>query len=229
MVNGEDVDRDIYALLPELEGDWTSTDKEAKNRLKTFEREILSFLQIFKLWIVQNTELYEAQIEKKENIEGEIYMEQRRMEENKRRHTDRSTAISIVQGIMPFLDRAIHLVEKGNEYVDENLLREYVEKIGAYNDVLGHWVKVRQGSVMLNVESFSLTPLLETLKKGHRSFESKNIDLNISDSDAVVKADRALTLFMMNTLLDNARKYTPEGGKVSLNVTPTGGLLGDCS
>lgn len=220
MVNGDDVDDEIYALLPELEGEWMATDNKSIRKMKTFEREIISFLQIFKGWIMQNTEYFETQIEKKENLEGEIYMEQRRMEENKRQHTDRSTAISIVQGIMPFLDRAIHQVEKGNEYVDENLLREYVEKINAYNEVLGHWVKVRQGSVTLSVENFSLAPLLETLQKGHRSFDSKNIALSISVQDVVVKADRALTLFMMNTLLDNARKYTPEGGKVALNVIP---------
>lgn len=221
MVNGEDVDDEIYSLLPGLEGDWTSSSNKSTRNLKTFEHEILSFLQIFKGWIAQNTELYETQVEKKENLEGEIYMEQRRMDDNKRQHTDRSTAISIAQGIMPFLDRAIHQVEKGNDYVDGALLREYVEKINAYNEVLGHWVKVKQGSVTLNVENFSLAPLLETLQKGHRSFDSKNIVLDILIQDVMVKADRALTLFMMNTLLDNARKYTPEGGKVGLTVVPT--------
>jgi hypothetical protein len=33
-----------------------------------------------------------------------------------------------------------------------------------------------------------------------------------------VKGDRALTLFMINTLCDNARKFTPSGGKVSISV-----------
>lgn len=32
----------------------------------------------------------------------------------------------------------------------------------------------------------------------------------------MVKADRALTLFMINTLAENARKYTPEGGTVKV-------------
>jgi len=217
MVNGEDVAEDVQSLLPHVEGDWTAADAKNKN-IKPYESEMLSLLQVFHYWIVQNTELYEIQTETKENIESEIYMEKRRMEENKRRHTDRATAISIVQGITPFLDRAIHQVEKGEGYVDRDLLREYVEKINAYNDVLGHWVKVRQGSVTLNIENFHLTPLLETLQKGHRTFDSKNISLHIDVVSATVKADKALTLFMMNTLLDNARKYTPEGGSVSLDV-----------
>ncbi len=217
MVNGEDVDEDIHALLPHVEGDWTSVDLKNCN-VKAYEREMLSLLQVFHSWIAQNTELYETQTEIKENIEGEIYMEQRRMDDNKRRHTDRATAISIVQGITPFLDRAIHQVEKGEAYVDRELLREYVEKINSYNEVLGHWVKVRQGSVTLNIENFTLAPLLETMQKGRRVFESKDITLQVEVVNAVVKADKALTLFMMNTLLDNARKYTPEGGTVQLSV-----------
>lgn len=217
MANGEDVDDDVHRLLPEVNGDWKDIHL-IYNNIKPFEHELLTMLQIFHGWISRNTGLYIQYVEKQENIEGEIYMEQRRMEENKRKHIDRATAISIVQGITPFLDRAIHQVEKGAEYVDVNLLREYIVKINDYNDVLGHWVKVRQGSVTLNVENFSLQPLLETMSKGSRVFESKNITLSVDKSEAVVKADKALTLFMMNTLLDNARKYTPEGGSVALNV-----------
>lgn len=216
MANDEDVSDDIRELLPQADG--KLTDLHLINNIKPFDRELISLLQVFHTWIERNKELYESQVEQKEHIEGEIYMEQRRMEENKRRHIDRATAISIVQGITPFLDRAIHQVEKGEEYVDRELLREYVLKINAYNDVLGHWVKVRQGTVTLNVENFSLSPLLDTLRKGHRTFDSKNISLHVDEADAIVKADKALTLFMMNTLLDNARKYTPEGGSVTLNV-----------
>ena len=34
----------------------------------------------------------------------------------------------------------------------------------------------------------------------------------------MVKADKALTFFMLNTLADNARKFTPEGGKVTIGA-----------
>ena len=40
----------------------------------------------------------------------------------------------------------------------------------------------------------------------------------------MVKADRALTLFMINTLAENARKYTPEGG-TSEDVCRTSGRM----
>lgn len=218
MVNGEDVESDIQTLFSHLGGDWK--DEAVQKKMNSFEHELYSLIQVMRKWIDQNTELYLSLTERRELVESDIYMAQRRMDENKRQHVERATAISIVQGITPFLDRAIHNVENYND-VDCALLREYVEKINAYNEVLGHWVKVRQGSVILNIENFPLTPLLDTLRKGHRSFDSKNIDLNIADSQAVVKADKALTLFMMNTLLDNARKYTPEGGSVTLTVDET--------
>jgi hypothetical protein len=38
--------------------------------------------------------------------------------------------------------------------------------------------------------------------------------LDVQDTDAVVKADRTLTLFMVNTIADNACKFTSEGGHV---------------
>lgn len=225
LADGDNVDDEVRELFPDIEGEWENYGevsaqgvKVNMKKIKPFDRELLTLIQVFNRWFVQNAEYYVSQKELQENVESEIYMHQRRMDENKRQHVERSTAISIVHGIMPFLDRAIHQVEKGDEYVDYELLREYVEKINAYNDVLGHWVKVRQGSVTLNVENFVLAPLLDTLRKGHRSFDNKQITLSIVQSDDVVKADKALTLFMMNTLLDNARKYTPEGGNVALTV-----------
>ena len=42
----------------------------------------------------------------------------------------------------------------------------------------------------------------------------KGIRLVVKPTDAVLKADRALTLFMINTIADNARKFTPAGGEV---------------
>ena len=45
------------------------------------------------------------------------------------------------------------------------------------------------------------------IAKGRRSFELKKQTLTVGETTACVKADKALTLFMMNTLVENARKY----------------------
>lgn len=73
---------------------------------------------------------------------------------------------------------------------------------------------MKQGTLSLNIEAFELNELFELLRKGSRAFEMKQLDLEVQPTDACVKADRALTLFMINTLAENARKYTPKGGKV---------------
>jgi cell division protein FtsL len=49
----------------------------------------------------------------------------------------------------------------------------------------------------------------------------KGVELNVETTDAVVKADRVLTLFMLNTLADNARKFTDCEGRVDVSATQT--------
>jgi hypothetical protein len=49
----------------------------------------------------------------------------------------------------------------------------------------------------------------------------KGVDLQVEPVDATVKADRVLTLFMLNTLADNARKFTERGGCVSVSANVT--------
>lgn len=75
---------------------------------------------------------------------------------------------------------------------------------------------MKQGTLSLSIEVFELNELFELLRKGSRAFEMKQLDLEVEPTDACVKADRALTLFMINTLAENARKYTPKGGKVRI-------------
>ena len=136
--------------------------------------------------------------------------------------------------ITPFLDRAINELNKLNTTQETEEVRteriaylsELIDRINLYNEVLAHWIKVRQGMVNLNIENFELQPLLDTLSKNRNSFTNKGLTLHVAETDAVVKADRALTLFMMNTLLDNARKYTPEGGEVGIDVESTDEYVG---
>ena len=68
----------------------------------------------------------------------------------------------------------------------------------------------------LHIESFPLSSLFEVVKKAQPLYSSEGISLDVQPTDAVVKADKALTLFMINTLMDNARKFTPKGGSVSV-------------
>ena len=221
-------DADVEKLFPQVKGkDWTQVSIQS---MKGLDRELFHVLLVFYDWMKQKGLLYIHFAEQERQLESETYHFEKRLEENKRLYIEKLTSMSIVNGITPFLDRALHEVNKlktdkslSAEQVRERFgyLSELIDKINYYNDVLGHWVKIRQGVVTLNVENFALQPLFDTLKKGARTFDAKGVTLVVNDTESVVKADKSLTLFMMNTLLDNARKYTPQGGKVELSAEET--------
>ena len=124
--------------------------------------------------------------------------------------------ISLVNSITPFIDRIIYAVNKGG---DEDYIRELTDQINDYNDILTHWIQLRQGELNLKIETFPLQPLFDIVGKGRKSFEIRGITLDVEPTALQVKADRVLTLFMLNTLADNARKFTPRQGQVAISAT----------
>ena len=60
------------------------------------------------------------------------------------------------------------------QYIDE-----LVTTINEYNDILALWIKMKQGTLSLNIETFDLNELFELLGKGRRAFEMKNQKLEI--------------------------------------------------
>lgn len=224
----ECVDEDVKQLFPQYaDEDWSSADATT---LSGLDRELLRILQVFFQWIEKTGSQYVRSVEEQQKLESETYVLSKRFEENKRLYIEKLASMSIVDGITPFLDRALHEVSKlknGKCATDVDIancltyLSELIDKINDYNNVLGHWVKIRKGMVTLNVENFALQPLFETMKRGAKSFDIKGVSLKVNDTNGVVKADKSLTIFMMNTLLDNARKYTPQGGSVTLSAEET--------
>ena len=97
-------------------------------------------------------------------------------------------------------------------------LDELLQQINSSNAMLTEWIQLRQGKLSVRVESFPLQPLFDLVAKGQPEFRMKAIRLSVDPTGAWVKADRVLTLFMVNTLMDNARKYTDEGGTVRVSA-----------
>ena len=165
-------------------------------------------------WLQQNGGSISQIQDEMEYADDERRAAEMKIEENKRSYIDKATSVSIANGIIPFLDRAIWEIEHDKDNIV--YISELIDKINDYNDILGHWVKIKQGSVSLHIESFPLSSLFEVVKKAQPLYSSEGISLDVQPTDAVVKADKALTLFMINTLMDNARKFTPKGGSVSV-------------
>ena len=97
-------------------------------------------------------------------------------------------------------------------------ISELTAKINQYNEVLTRWIQMRQGTLNLRITSFALQPLFDIVQKGKMNFDMKGVELVVEPTEAVVKADRTLTLFMINTMADNARKFTPQGGRVMVSA-----------
>lgn len=100
-------------------------------------------------------------------------------------------------------------------------IMQLLDSIDASNRQLTHWIQLKQGDFQLRVESFCLAQLFEMLKQNSMTFRLHGIELDVKSTDSVVKADRVLTLFMLNTMVENARRYTPSGGVVSVSSVDT--------
>ena len=163
-----------------------------------------------------------------QETEKRVYLHQQRIEAGKRDNVLRKATFSMVTGMMPYIDRMAHEVERLQQpEVWDNLemrarkleyIGELTGEINNLNEVLAHWVKTTQGMVNLHIESFPLNEVLEVIGRSSATFAMKGITLEVQPTDAIVKADRALTFFMLNTLADNARKFSPEGGHVTIEA-----------
>ena len=190
------------------------------------EQGLVGLLLPYLAWTVENGLNLVSLDDARKRLEKEQYVHCQHLAENKCQNVVKKACLGIVTGILPFIDRVaneIRKLRKGtagrNEEVEKGKLdyiRELTDKINEYNDILALWIKMRQGTLSLKIENFALQELFAMVAKGRRSFEMKHQQLSVEDTSAVVKADKALTLFMINTLAENARKYTQEEGHVSL-------------
>ena len=203
------------------------------HRLSRDEKALVHVLEPYIIWAADNEQMVEALSDERMQLEKQRYIYEQHIAGNKRQNLIKKACMAIVNGINPYIDRILNEVHKLTEkgYIDDEKIKkekyqyidELVTTINEYNDILALWIKMKQGTLSLNIETFSLDELFELLGKGRRAFEMKKQTLEIEPTTVMVKADRALTLFMINTLAENARKYTPEGGivKVYAHTTDT--------
>ncbi len=231
-----DFNRNIYIDLQEQ----TRQDRELEARAAMYDEVatqlnwmmgavvIAILLLLFLLWMFNRMSKREKQNSEYDNLleqkAEEIAEAQLRVERNERRHLEQRAKVSMVVSITPLIDRIIHEIKyldapDNQEHLD--YIRELTDQINTQNDILTHWIQLRQGELSLHIESFPIQPLFDILGRSKTSFQMKGIELEVESTDAVVKADRVLTLFMLNTLADNARKFTEQGGRVNIYAQET--------
>lgn len=197
-------------------------------RRKIQSKPLSSLLEPLEQWKQRNAQYINDINERKEELDEEISIARLHLDDNKKRNLEQRAKVSLVNSITPFIDRMIHEVDKlaeddestPDEVKQERYeyISELTDKINQYNTILTNWIQMRQGTLNLRIVSFPLQPLFDIVAKGKMSFLMKKIELDVQPTAAKVKADRTLTLFMINTIADNARKFTPAGGKVTVSA-----------
>ena len=229
-----DYNRNLYLDLQET----TRQDRQLEARASQYEKTAVQLnlmlgavviaivLLLFSLWLFNHMNRKHASEDIPDDLfekrREELAVQRLRVENAERLNLEQRAKISLVNSVTPFIDRIIHETnrlqgEKNKERLD--YVRELTDQINAYNDVLTYWIQLRQGDLSLHIESFRLQTLFDLLSKGRTSFQMKGVDLRVEPTEAVVKADKVLTLFMLNTIADNARKFTPRDGSVTVSAS----------
>ncbi len=154
------------------------------------------------------------------------------LNEYKRENMLKRVSVSIVNGMRPYMDRLVNELrylarEKEGVSAERRLqyAAELIEKLKDCNVILERWIKMRRGALNLQIERFSVREVFDIIEKGVPFYAARGIALDVKRSDAVVCADRALTLFMVNTLVDNAGKFTPSGGSIVVDAQEGDGFV----
>ena len=188
-------------------------------------------LLLFLLWLfnwLNQREKQDSQLDDLlEQKADELHMCRLSVETSERRHLEQRAKVSLVNSITPLIDRILHVVSRLETPTGQTssasqdrieYIRELTDEINEQNDLLTQWIQLRQGELSLHIESFPLQPLFDIVSHGKASFGMKGLTLDVQPTEATVKADRVLTLFMLNTLADNARKFTDKGGAVTISA-----------
>lgn len=191
---------------------------------KSENKIVQDVLHAFTLWSQSTAEKLKDLDEKYQMICDEKYLSERNIMQQRRKNMGKRAKVNLIYSVFPLIDRLLNEIQKFRKegYTASQRLEyalELTDRINLYNEILAQWIILNRGELSLHIETFALQDLLTVLKKNHYSFQRKGITLNVPDTDLWVKADKALTLFMMNTLMDNARKFTDRGGNVSVEVS----------
>ena len=230
-----DYNRNIYIDLQEQ----TRQDRELEARAAMLDEAVSQLnwmilavflaivLLVFLLWLFNHLHrqrkedhLLDDLLEQKTE---EVAAARLQVEKNERYHLEQRAKVSLAMSILPLIDRILHevnrIAKQGGEAENADRLdyiRELTDKINEQNDLLTQWIQLRQGALSLHIESFPLQPLFDIVSRSKTAFKMKGIHFDVIPTEAAVKADRVLTLFMLNTLADNARKFTPQNGQVNI-------------
>ena len=185
-----------------------------------------SLLAPLKQWEKSCREKEDEYLARYEEMQEQISIARQKVVDAKKRNIEQQAKVSLAVNIIPLINRMRHdvnilLTKSENEETRREryqYITEISDKIGTYNGILTRWIQLNPGTLSLHIESFKLQDVFDMVKRGTSNYTLKNIDFQINSTQTTVKADKTLTLFMINTMAENARKFTPEGGKIVIGA-----------
>lgn len=205
----------------------------ARHSLSKDQKMMLNVISCFMSWAFSQGKQMVILGEKYTSIREERAVLERTIFENKKENEVRRACVSLVNNVTPLIDRMLHELSRLNTTDESKLLRaqrfEYIgelaDKINDYNNLLTRWIQIRRGMFNLHIENFQLQDLFDIIAQRRCLFEREGKQLLIHSTPSTVKADRLLTLFMLNTLIENAFKYTYKGGSATVSAQEVSGYV----
>ncbi len=102
--------------------------------------------------------------------------------------------------------------------------RRSVDRLAALENDLLDVVQLEAGRLTLHAEPFSLRDELSDLVSDFRETKARcRWELRLPDQDVRVNGDKGRIVQVITNLLDNAAKYSPEGGEIRVELSVAGG------
>jgi len=135
------------------------------------------------------------------------------------------TPLSILRAGLDHLSRATDLSEAQAEEV--SLLRQQTRRLTSLIEDLLLLAQADAGRMFLEMEQVDLKDLIQAASDDLQTMvDGKGITVEEILSDPLpVKADRRLVAMVLQNLVENAAKYTPEGGQIRIAGTKEGDWL----
>lgn len=143
-------------------------------------------------------------------------------------HELKTPLANIREGTDLLLDGAVGRLDHQQQEVT-GILRENGVKLQSLIENLLTFSAWQTKTVSVDVSEFELKPLVFSVLSQHRlNISKRRIKLNVAVSPINVHADRGKVRLVLENLISNAIKFTPDGGTIHVNAAaPDGELVVD--
>lgn len=134
------------------------------------------------------------------------------------------TPIVSIAGFAKLLKRGNLTEKQRTEYID--IIEEESLRLSAMATNVLNMTKVENQTILTNITRFNLSEQIRNcILMLERRWEKKNIDFSIDFNEYMIFGNEELLKHIWINLIDNAIKFSPESGKVYINIADNGEFL----